>query len=105
MQKTVLLLVFTLTGCYGAADAEISAPPEDNQDAGQEQETTVMRDACIKTGITNMLLGSCFWEQCRNGEKSLYPKIAGVNCVYIPADAINDEFVIGSCNEFGVCGK
>lgn len=63
------------------------------------------RDKCDGTGTTNLLLGSCFTEQCVKGEKMLVTKIAGVNCVFRPKNAPNDEFVVGVCDDNGVCGN
>lgn len=67
---------------------------------------TPIMDRCDPaTFKTNQLVGSCWTEQCINNEKTLVPKIAGVNCVFRPLGAPNDEFVIGVCGEFGTCGK
>jgi hypothetical protein len=64
------------------------------------------RDRCDSASFkANKLLGSCWTEQCVNGEKTLIPKIAGVNCVFVPKDASNDEFVVGVCDDGGVCGE
>lgn len=65
-------------------------------------EVTV-KDQCTGSGITNLLLGSCWTEHCVSGEKTLIPKIAGVNCVFKPANSPNDDFVIGACNDVGIC--
>jgi hypothetical protein len=62
-------------------------------------------DACTGTSTTNLLVGTCWWERCVDGEKTLVTKIAGVNCVFKPDSAPNDEFVIGTCDDVGVCGK
>lgn len=63
-----------------------------------------MRDTCTGSDTTNWLLGTCWNERCYKGEKTLFPKPAGVNCVFVPDDAPNDEFVIGSCSDNGECG-
>jgi hypothetical protein len=60
-------------------------------------------DACDNEGeITNTLDGTCWWEQCRDGERSLFRKIAGVPCVYRPSGG-NSEWAIGACGGDGVC--
>lgn len=65
-------------------------------------EPMLPRDSCGATAITNMLVGTCWWEQCVKNEKSLYPKIAGVPCVYIP-NSINSPWLEGTCDGDGVC--
>jgi hypothetical protein len=62
------------------------------------------RDACDKSGVTNMLEGSCWWEQCVKGEKSIFPKIAGVPCVYAPKTG-NSPWAEGTCDGEGVCAS
>lgn len=58
-------------------------------------------DSSEEGKITNFLLGCCYWEQCRKGEKALYPKVPGMNCVYKTEST--DDFVIGRCDEFAEC--
>ena len=60
-------------------------------------------DACdtvVEGTITNSLDGTCWWEQCRDGERSLFMKPPGVPCVYRYATG---DFAIGSCDLYGVC--
>lgn len=93
-----------LSGCPIYTESDYEETSVEVPDAGQEcPEIKPARDACEGTGITNLLLGSCYWEQCRKGEKSLYPKIAGVNCVFQPEGS--SEMIIGYCNDSGQCGK
>ncbi len=60
------------------------------------------RDKCDATGITNLLVGTCWWEQCRDKEKSLYPKIAGTPCIYRPKTTTS-TWAEGACSDDGVC--
>lgn len=59
------------------------------------------RDVCEGTNTTNLLVGTCWWEQCRDGEKSLFPKIAGTPCIFKGGG--NSPWIEGVCDDNGSC--
>jgi hypothetical protein len=83
--------------CDADAGEDIGA-----QDAGHDAcAPSEPIDSCDdESAITNLLDGTCWWEQCRDGERSLFPKAPGVPCVY--RNGIGD-FAIGLCSALGSC--
>jgi hypothetical protein len=63
----------------------------------------IIQDACTGANDTNLLIGACWSERCVKGERRLVKKVVGVNCVYIPDGAQNDEFTVGVCDDSGAC--
>ncbi len=110
MRAFLLMLSLVLVGCIESS----VALQEDNDTITCDSQSVpcdvqiidspLPRDACSEAGVTNMLVGTCWWEQCVKGERSLYPKIAGVPCVYKPESG-NSPWAEGTCDDSGVCGK
>lgn len=107
--------VLTACGCYDySSDSnDIYCSAESGEcvvctDSDCSTVTTVtqpappFRDVCDSNFKANMLLGTCWTEQCVNGEKSLVPKIAGVPCVLNPLGG-NSPWEEGTCTSTGEC--
>jgi len=119
MKRFLLLVVVLLGGgChnYSMDSEDVTCNVEEGEcvvctdsDCSSSVSITIpesaVKDKCEGSGTTNLLLGACFTEQCVKGEKMLVTKIAGVNCVFRPKNAPNDEFVVGVCDDNGVCGN
>ena len=116
MKWFVLLVGLMVMGCYDySVDSnDVTCDAEEGEcivctDSDCSSTVSIVipessfRDKCDGSFKANMLLGTCWVERCVNGEKTLLPKTAGVNCVHVPDDAPNDEFVIGVCDEYGTC--
>lgn len=76
----------------------------DAEDAGNDACSAVTEplDACDNEGaITNSLDGTCFWEQCQGGERSLFKKPPGVPCVYRPGGT--SDWTVGACDFDAAC--
>lgn len=109
MIRGTWVLLLGLAGTMGCIDLDFQ---EDNdsfscETTGEPCETTLVdsslpRDACDAVGTTNLLVGTCWMEQCRDGEKSLFPKTEGVPCIRKPSSG-NSPWEEGTCDGEGVC--
>lgn len=61
-----------------------------------------MRDVCSVAGTTNLLTGTCWIEQCIDGEKSLVEKTVGTPCIRKPTSG-GSPWVEGVCDGEGAC--
>lgn len=62
----------------------------------------LIRDVCSVVGTTNLLVGTCWIEQCRDGEKSLFEKTAGTPCIRKPING-GSPWIEGVCDGEGAC--
>lgn len=96
------LLALIATACQSTEPAGLCFEPTE-WECPACPEPIPPRDACDLEDegiVTGGLDGTCWWEQCRDGERSLFMKPAGVECVY---RGDNNDFAIGACNASGTC--
>ena len=106
--RSVLFLAWCLwsTGCVDvSADEDNDSMLYETIDATCEAaivDPVLPRDVCDSSGITNLLPGTCWWEQCRDNEKSLFAKLSGVPCMLMPSSG-GSPWIEGTCDGNGVC--